>query len=310
MNVYEWILALAVAVAIVFSGVSYIPGFQRLLAHRLARRVGLGVPDALDREIRVRAASRERTGVFGYLLAMALVYGVLRLNGEPIGQFSTYLCLAGGFLGNGFGTGIASFISETRRRDTPIRLARLRVVRPRDYLPGILGTLGWIVFCCWAAALGAQLIFTPAGAAPSALRTGLIISVAMVGFGGLGLVFFEFASRLIVRRGQPAGSTDELVWDDALRSSALRDLLNGPLLAVVYASLAGVAFSALAATHSVPGNIAVVVLGIAGALALIGYLYLMRHTQQWYLEILWHGSRRRTAEESAQLAAASSGAEK
>jgi hypothetical protein len=45
-----------------------------------------------------------------------------------------------------------------------------------------------------------------------------------------GLVFAELLARRILRAGQPAATTTDLAWNDALRAQALRDLATAPIM--------------------------------------------------------------------------------
>jgi hypothetical protein len=54
-------------------------------------------------------------------------------------------------------------------------------------------------------------------------------------------VLFEIAGRRVVDRSQPAGSTGELVWDDAIRALILRDMLIAPITLAAFSLFIGVA---------------------------------------------------------------------
>lgn len=292
MHTYFLVTLVLLGIALaVTAGLSRIPAFQRWQAGRLARRMGIGIPVELDGMIRRRVAARSLGSNVGGLVGLvAAIPAFLAVEADDV-VVGAYLALALVVCGSATGTALAALRDETR----PVsgtRVARAEEVRLGDYLISLLRILAW--------AIVVLAVATIAVSSASAWTSSARIHSAGLWLAVVGIVFFaafEVVSRRIVGRGRPSASTDELVWNDALTSSALRDMIGAPVQAVAF----GAYFSLL---WSSPGP-----LGIAlGALLLAAVLamgFVFRSTRTWYLTQLWPGARRRTpAEEAARMAAA------
>jgi hypothetical protein len=104
------------------------------------------------------------------------------------------------------------------------------------------------------------------------------------------LVVCEVAGRLLLRRGQPAGSALELAWDDALRSRALNAIAVTPFFLGAYFGLVAPAF--YPPTHdagSALGSLiqATLVLVAAALLLVWSGTAFATKPQQRYLRRLW-----------------------
>ncbi|AMM19918.1 hypothetical protein AX769_06800 [Frondihabitans sp. PAMC 28766] len=291
------VLAVALVATIVLAG---LPAFQAWELGRTARRVGLGVPadlaDELMRRMRVRLRWGAAGGLVGVAVSLALVVLTSALDDgsprwsevSPSIMIDYYGVLAVTLTGSALAVAWSSLRSALRSGDGP-RIARARPTRVADYVPP---QLHWLAVF----ALGMALIAVVMNLGPVAtLRAGVTVpAVALGGLGALAIVVYEIASRVVVGRGQPAVSTDELVWSDALRSLDLRDLLYGPLFAMSLGASWLVAASVGAASWFtlIPAGL--------GFAALIGFRYIQSRTYDWYLATLWPGSRRRTPDEEAR----------
>lgn len=226
---------IALAVVIVISAAPF--GFARSATarhkalDRLARRVNLAVPtDAREEErIGARLATRERSiAIGGGIGILAAILASLLLPGFGAYNFSVMGVLILALVGVAGGAAVSA-LSTTRElpADVP-RIARLTIPTVRDYLPrleSITATVAvTLAVVTTIAAITAGLTTTTALVADFALP--IIVTVLAV----LALVGVAVLSRRIVERGQRAGSTLELAWDDAIRSTALRDLIGVPLV--------------------------------------------------------------------------------
>jgi hypothetical protein len=297
--VWPWLLGAYALVLLGTAVLTRVVSFQDWLVSRLATRVGLGVPVDLDARIRERV--RRRTvagsvgGLIGLAVAVAAVFSISRSGLQPVvtnGHFSTlavieiYATLAASATGTGAGVAWAALHAESPRPDEP-SLARSPAVTVVDYLPPILRVGAWpLVGLTVAAVVMVGLVTGP--------TPWIIAGAATVAVGVASLTGFEIVSRRIVTKGRPTSGTDELVWDDALRSEALRDILYSPLLAVFL----GMLWSLAGSGNGLPAPFALIPGGLCLAGAVL-YSFVYRNTRTWYLEELWPGSRRRTPEEEA-----------
>jgi hypothetical protein len=137
----------------------------------------------------------------------------------------------------GVGSAVGTVVREDARQKSQVRFARLRSVGVSDYRSAPERWAPRIAVLLALAAFVFRLIIAPGslGGTPIFL---LIYAGGMV----LSLALCETGSRLLVRRGQPAGSALELAWDDALRSRALNGIALAPLYLGAYFNIATVAF--------------------------------------------------------------------
>jgi hypothetical protein len=128
-------------------------------------------------------------------------------------------------------------------------------------------------------ALGAALITFPLE-----LRS-LVPAILLAAAAIVAAAVSHVAGAALMRRGQPASSVTELVWDDALRSATLRGLVQIPATIGV-ASLA----ATLLTLGSVPGLSDVMMWMLFGVLAaLITFMIASnrRAATMYYLRRLW-----------------------
>lgn len=303
------VLALVLVAIVVLAGA---PAIQSWQLARLARQVGLGVPVDLESALRDRVRRRLRAGAIGALVGLAMglileaVFGALSGSlpggstvgatvsgffapyggGVPSVAVTSYGLLALSATGSTLASAASSAHGTLRDADGT-RVARMRVTRASDYVPPLLHGLAW--FVCLMAVVTVLLEMASPAAAWVVVGPG--IGLAVVGV--LAFLGYELISRVVVGHAQPASDTDELVWDDALRSVALSELLTAPL--------AGLSLGALWTVAGIAGGapLAWVPMGL-GVIALIAFSYIRRRTYDWYLANLWPGARRRTPEEEAE----------
>jgi hypothetical protein len=297
MDLYFWMIPLTSVLFLYFVIRSFTVAGQRSLLKVMATEAGIGIPSGLAEALQKRATNRTRWGAVSAVAAMLFLYSALVLSRVAMTPSLYLLCLATSIIGYSFAVACVSLRFESALSESPVRLARLRRVRIGDYVGPWPRALAWITVAFGGVLTVADFLTVAAGHSDHSAFDLFLPSLCTVGAGIVGLALFEIGARLIVRRAQPAGSTDELVWDDALRASAIRDLLGTAVFAVYAGSLAAFVLSRMA-----PEGTALAFLLRIGALALwILYTVASRDSRGRYLEKLWPGARRRTPQETADL---------
>lgn len=238
-------------------------GRARLL-RATARRADLALPaDAAP--VARRLQGRLTAGVVGAVSGLALAVLVVPADGPdgavPSPAVPSVIGLA--FVGLALATAAHSLVVSRRpvAADGP-RVARGRDVGLADYVNGferrsavVVSLLPGVVALVAGGAVVTGLLEAPP------VRVGLLVLLAVVPpvvlVGSLGLV------RAVLTARQPAGSTEELAWDDALRSLALRDVISVPLYAGLVATvLAGAEIAVNLPPALAPAATGVLVLGL------------------------------------------------
>lgn len=185
----------------------------------------------------------------------------------------------------GVGSAVATVAQEDARQKSQIRFARLQSVGISDYRAPLEQ---WLprVFVVLALAVFAFRVVVASGGIGGTPPFLFVYAGAML----LSLAICEVASRLLVRRGQPAGSALELAWDDALRSCALNAIAIAPFYLGGYFTIASIAFYPISrspvAVFAVDLSVCVELLFAAGLLAWV-IAATARKPQQRYLRRLW-----------------------
>jgi hypothetical protein len=278
---------------------------QEWQAERLGKVVGLGVPVELEGTMRRRMADRLLFGclggLVGFVVADALLVAAARTDGATaswpllfaappsLQVVRAWALLAASIAGFSIGTVLAAFAAAFEADDRP-RIARLAPVRLSSYMPVVARLLAWVLVL--PAVASAVLVSGTVEGLNSVSLTLLVllVVVALVCLGS-----FEILGRRLTARGQPAATTDELVWEDAWRSSALRSILEAGLVSLFMTAMAPVAWSS---SRGGPQWFWIPV-----ALFTVGYLLLaamLKQTRTWYLGTLWPGARRRTPDEELE----------
>lgn len=297
MMFYPVWTAVFAALLIVTAVTSRVPFIQTWLMGRMARWVGLGIPDDLDLLVRTRVAARWLGYGIGGLVGLVIAAGAFLAAGLPIDRLESWTIFVVAATGAAFGGALASVRAEASNA-TGVRVARLRVVTIGDYVVPVARVLAWIVLPLAVASFIGAVLSLPGDMTRARFVALIVPGIALLVAGFVSLVVFEVTAHRIVRRGQPAVSTDELVWGDALRSVTLGDLLGTPVIGLVL----GASTPFVGQTDSDVGAggflVAMLMIGVAIVFAII-----RRFTFDWYLARLWPGARRRTpAEEEARLA--------
>jgi len=278
-----WFVSIFVAALLVALFVStFVPFFSRYTAYRYSVDIRVDLPVRLEPRVSARFIAQGRGATIGGLVF--LVAAVLAmLGGIYVGDApASPLLLVFGLVlvGSLVGATVGAFTGVTTTTSDQPRVARSRAVSVSDYLPRVERVAAWV------SVVAAVLVAVALGAAGASAA---VFPVALfAGLGGLTLVMFEIASNRIVDRSQPAGSTADLVWDDAMRASILRDLISGPLalgalsLVLGIVQLVGTSVGLTASNMADNYGIVLSVLGLASALySRTGW------SQRYFLGRLW-----------------------
>jgi len=295
-----WFISIFVGViAVIGLGVSFVPVYGRWRAYQQSSYLRLDLPSRLERAVASRLMARERGGIIGALVvggATVLAFSTGAIDSDPS---TTVLFLIGAvFSGLGVGTAVAALTGKKQVPSDRPRVARSGAASIADYIAPI-ERVGARVVVAIVVAVAVGVAIAAPGSARMLVPTTLFAVAAV-----LSLALFEVASRRIVEASQPAGSTAELVWDDAIRSSVIRDLVTAPLALAVYGTVFGVA--ALAEQSIGAAAVAGYVgmgLVLAG-LAVTLLASLVSRPRRYFLTRLWPNLRwSDTAESTAEAAA-------
>jgi hypothetical protein len=193
---------------------------QKNAIARFSRKFGLEVPEGMESAIRSGVMARHIGAVIGTSIAEVIAV-VLLLVFPGFQILAIWWCLLAAYLaGAGIGSAVAILLSERRREQGVVRVARSSAVTVADYVPPLQT---WFARCCVVLGILAfagdlWLAFGTSGTYLS-LVSGLLAGLAIVM-----LVVYEVVSRRFVSKGALAGSPLELAWDDGLRSYALSNM--------------------------------------------------------------------------------------
>ena len=188
------------------------------------------------------------------------------------------MLIGGAFAGLAVGVAISAARTSAPLDPEAVKYARPSAVALSDYVAPLERTGGRIVV-----GLAVVTLIT-------AVLAGARISVPLIALTALAvaaLLVFEVAGRRIVDRAQPAQSPSDLRWDDAVRSSVLRDMITAPIIlgadAVVVA--AGALIDHLLSGSDVANVILVIAcFAVAAALATAA---ITSRPQRYFLSRLW-----------------------
>ncbi len=278
------LVALLLGALVVLVAVTAIPAVGRLAAGSVSRRLGLALPPELMETVRRRVTRRTFAGAAGAFLATVAAVAVLTAGVvTPLRDIGTiWFVLGAYFAGLSVGAALSAVTEQPGGDDTRPRVARAGAVTVADYVAPVDRIGARVVVGLAALALLISAVVAGNGGELPRLTTG----VAIVALAVASLVFFEIASRRIIDRGQPVGSTAELAWDDALRASALRDIITAPIVLGFW----GLVFNASdhANEGGPAGTVTLIVLAILLASAFgVALFSLTTRPAQHYLRRLW-----------------------
>jgi hypothetical protein len=223
-------------IAVVGLAGTFVPVYARWRAYQQSAYLRVDLPARLERAVSSRLISRERGAIIGALVVgglavLALASGIVDAL-EP--TVTTLFVVGAVFVGVGVGTAVAAMTGKKEVPSDAPRVARSGAASVADYIAPIERVGARVTVAIVAALAIGVAIFAPA--AEGMLLPLVLFAVSAV----LTLALFEVASRRIVEASQPAGTTAELVWDDAIRASVIRDLVTAPLALSVYGTVFGV----------------------------------------------------------------------
>jgi hypothetical protein len=232
-----WFISIVVLIGLVAAlALTYLPIYALWRAHAHARRIGLGLPAPLERGVSSRLMSRERGSSIGGIIFTVIAVAAFHFEaGNSNDSDLTALFIIGSvFAGVGTGAAVAALTGSNRVAPERARIARSGAVSVSDFLAP-LERIGArvVVTVAVVALIGSTIVAMPGE------RTSQFAIAFFAIFGAIYLALFEIMSRRIVERPQPAGSTAELVWDDAIRATSLRDLVTAPLALGSYCLIFG-----------------------------------------------------------------------
>jgi hypothetical protein len=280
MNTSSWIVAgLIGAFGLAYFIGSYRPGQRAQRAQAFASSVGLTLTDALRDVVTDRIALRHRGGAAGLVVGIAATAFILGTDPNSSDYFATpFLLIGGGFAGAAIGVAIAATRASAPLDPDAVKFARSSAVSLSDYVAPLERTGARLVVALGVVTLAA------------AIATGAKVSAVLIALAALGVasqLVFEIVGRRIVDRAQPSSSPADLTWDDAVRSSVLRDMVTAPI--ILGADTVVVAGGALI-EHSLAGaDAAKIVLVIACfvAAAALATAAIVTRPQRYFLTRLW-----------------------
>jgi len=284
MDSGTWFIGIFVGVAIILGlGITFVPVYGRWRAYRQAAYLQIDLPRRLERAVAARLMARERGGLVGAFVvgggAMAAFASGLIDEFDP--ALTRLFIIGAVFAGLGLGTAIAAMTGKKALDSDGPRVARSRAASVGDYAAPV-ERIG-------ARVSVAVVVVVFLGIAISQPPTaGLVVAIGFFAVASvLTLAVFEMAGRRIVGASQPAGSTAELVWDDAIRASVLRDLITAPLSLAVY----GTVFGLFATAQNSAGSTAVTAYIVGGVvlagLAVTLIASVLSRPRRYFITRLW-----------------------
>ena len=203
----------------IFFSLTFYQVFMTNRTQAFSESVGIKLVPELRSSVQRRLATRYRGIAFGGLAGLLAGEAIVARDRDKDIFFS--LIVVGGMIlaGVALGAAVSSLFGRARRDPEAVKYARTRVVELDDYVPALE---------LWPARIGVMLSVAALVIA-IIIRTDVTLPLVLTVIGVAALLFFEIVGRRIVARPQQAESPRELGWDDALRSSVLRDMVLAPL---------------------------------------------------------------------------------
>jgi hypothetical protein len=261
------------------------PKTQKRRIQLLVNSVGLPLTSEIEPTVVANQRREVRVGFLGVVVGIAvascgLILARVSSPGEIFLIDFTLIVVS-----VGIALALAAVVHEDRRQKSAVRFARLRAVTIGDYRAPLERWMPRIIVLLALAAFAVRVILTPGTFGISAAFL-YLYAVLMV----ISLAFCEIASRLLLRRGQPAGSALELAWDDALRSRALTSIAVAPFYLGLYFSVAAIALypSSGSAAAALGVQIEALVTLLCAALLLVTSIRTLgTNARQRFLRRLW-----------------------
>ncbi len=272
------------AVVLVFLALTLVPAFRARQSRSLARAVGLELDPSIAARVERRLTLRARLGAVGALIGLAAGTALV-LVGDLGFNAGAWLVNGGFFIGLGIGVSASSLVALDRPSEPTVRVARSRDITLSDYLaPHELIPTRILVVVAAALAPAVWLVPRDAVVLPALFPAAPLVALLAVG----AAVVLEVGGRAVIARPAPAQTAEQLAWEDALRATALRQMLTAPL------TLAGVSiiWSGFGALTLLPPSVGQIVLGITmpvlmTGLIVVAVLSIVSRPQRYFLRHLW-----------------------
>ena len=297
MGTVTLVISIILAVAAIALAVLALLAPAEGAARRVAKRVGLPLPEQPLRDLIARRAHHTRrwVAVSGSLALLGTVVAVaIATTGGAMADPGTelpWIAVGGTLLGVAAGAllGVLSYRPPVDP-DRP-RVAHAQHTTLRDYLDP-MERIGARIVVALGAVVAVGVMVVP-GAATDAAGPGALTVVVLAAVGVIGLLAVELGGpRIVLARPRPSATPEALRWDDAQRADDLRTLVTGPIMTGSYASIIGLA----ALASAVPANVDRVLLLIVNnggffllvvALLVVAGIALARRPGQYYRRRLW-----------------------
>lgn len=259
--------------------------FRRLLTHGFVSHTAVPAPAWIIKMLTVAEGRRISGfavgGIVGVIAATYLVYFV----GADRAQPATLFLLGSFAIAAVIGRAVASCLGALTSVSSTVRVANVRHRGVSDYLPA-WALITTRITVASAVAMLAILTISPfvwdvqLAVFPTSFSVAAVVSALAVVL----LILFEASTRIIARLPQRRESEIALAWDDALRSSAIRDLASATWLLGLFGLFFGIGEIALALSPVAPPGIATALaFNIVGTAALVAVLAMMLlpHTRRY-----------------------------
>lgn len=258
---------------------------QRQRIQVLVNSVGLPLSSEMEPIVIANQKREVRAGFVGIVIGVVAASVGMILAGVTIPGEMFLVDFTSIIVFTGITIAFSTLIREHRRQDSGIRFARVRAVGIADYRDAFERWMPRIIVALALAAFALRAALSPSAFGLTAAFLYLYAVLTVVS-----LAISEVASRVLVTRGQPAGSALELAWDDALRSRALTAISVAPFALGSYFGIAAVALypSSGSASDAFGVRAEVLVVFAACALLLVSAIRSgLTKTGQRYLRRLW-----------------------
>ncbi|WP_165067322.1 hypothetical protein [Marisediminicola senii] len=211
------------------------PAQRGRVLDKYARRVNLAMTPEVEPLVVARLVAREKSMFSGAMTGIGIgLIGSLLLPGGVGSSLVPLALVAGMLLGLAAGAAVSSVRGQLAVAGDGPRVARMQAPGFADYVGPIerWGARGAVILAALSV-VGAAIALSV-----GALGEARMSAVDLVGSGAVAgavasivaLIGAElFAARIVAHR-QPAGSTTELAWEDAIRAMTLRDLVSVPFV--------------------------------------------------------------------------------
>lgn len=291
MAAFYWAIVgvyLAIGVAVLIANA--LPHAQERSVLKFATSVGVALPNVLAEPIRRRILSGMRGNVIGGTIGVVLSTWAFAAETSS-GQFvlGPLAMVGGAFAGSAVGNSVAAILSVRRAPDHRVRYARAIAVELNDYVSRTERSLARVSVALAVVSLLAGMACVSLGWAHFSgswsVQGSVIFALTVVA----SLVVFEVVGRRVVAMGNHVGSPEELVWEDAMRSRAVREIAYAP----VFLGLYGILLSNFALTTGEPGAgsraivIVAAALSVAAVVIAVGALIAALLPHRHFLRRLW-----------------------